>query len=372
MNISLTFIRVIFILLCVLFFTTYATNDLSGGMNFTNALIGLISGCVFAGGLIATDTVFKKFDLRAFNLITMGLFFGFLLGLGILTVFKTALHVSHLPLSEGTSSILQVAVFLFSIYLGLIMTARASEELYVSIPFVKFKPITPKKKDILVDASILMDSRIIDLASSGLLDHHLIIPRFTLKELYAMLEGTEETGKAKARRSLDVVKKLEAISTLDLRYADSDFPEVKDSTLKLVRLARLMDANIITADINRIQQSSIEGIRVINIHSLSNALKPITQTGEYVNIKIQRYGKEPRQGVGYLDDGTMVVVNGGAEYIGETIKAQVLSVKHTSSGRMIFCNSTDESLLSEQEFAESVAELYSAHKPTTESFKMQY
>lgn len=113
---------------------------------------------------------------------------------------------------------------------------------------------------------------------------------------------------------------------------------------KLIRLARLQDANIMTADINRVQQAMIDGIRIINLHLLANALKPITQTGEFLHIKIQRYGKEPRQGVGYLEDGTMVVVNGGAEFIGETIKTQVLSVKHTSSGRMIFCNAMDESL----------------------------
>src|ERR1044072_7233269 len=115
-----------------------------------------------------------------------------------------------------------------------------------------------------------------------------------------------------------------------------------------------MNTNIITSDINRIQQASIEGVRIINIHLLSNALKPLTQAGEFINIKIQRYGKEPRQGVGYLDDGTMVVVNGGAEFIGETIKAQVLSVKHTSSGRMIFCNAAEEgSLLSDEDHDET-------------------
>jgi uncharacterized protein YacL len=99
---------------------------------------------------------------------------------------------------------------------------------------------------------------------------------------------------------------------------------------------------LITADISRIQMASIEGIRVINIHTLSNALKPLMQAGEFIKIKVQRYGKEPRQGVGYLEDGTMVVVNGGGNYIGETIDAKVLSVKHTTSGRMIFCNAIDE------------------------------
>jgi len=208
-----------------------------------------------------------------------------------------------------------------------------------------------KKKDILVDLSILSDPRIIDLASSGLLDHHLIIPRFAVKELYTLAEAGDDIIKSKARRSLELIKKLESMPSLDLRYVETDFPDIKDPMMKLIRLARFMDTHIITSDINRIQQSSIEGVRIINIHMLSNALKPITQAGESINIKIQRYGKEARQGVGYLEDGTMVVVNGGAEFIGETIKAYVLSVKHTSSGRMIFCNAAEEGgLLTDQDY----------------------
>lgn len=148
--------------------------------------------------------------------------------------------------------------------------------------------------------------------------------------------------KSKCRRALESIKKLEVITHLDLRFNDTDFPETADNFAKLTRLARLLDAHLLTADLGRLQMSSIEGIRIINIHALSNALKPLMQAGENIKIKIQRYGKEPRQGVGYLEDGTMVVVNGGGDYIGEVIDARVLSVKHTSSGRMIFCNAEEE------------------------------
>ncbi len=183
-----------------------------------------------------------------------------------------------------------------------------------------------------------------------------MIPRFIIKELYASAEMGDEISKSKARRCLDVVKKLEAVPGLELRFNDTDFPDVKETQGKLMRLARLLDANLLTADISRIQIASVEGIRIINIHTLSNALKPLMQAGEFIKIKIQRYGKEPRQGVGYLDDGTMVVVNGGGNYIGEIIDAKVLSVKHTSSGRMIFCNAIDEDSLSEDEFEEDLDE----------------
>src|SRR5262249_50758170 len=154
-------------------------------------------------------------------------------------------------------SLIKSIIYLVCCYMSTLMTAQASEEFYISIPFVKFKATANKKKDILVDASILLDSRIIDLAASGLLDNHLILPRFTLKELYAQAENGDENSKAKARRSLEVCKKLENMANLDMRFSDTDFPEIKDPTTKLVRLARLLDANIITADMNRIQQSSI-------------------------------------------------------------------------------------------------------------------
>jgi uncharacterized protein YacL len=175
-----------------------------------------------------------------------------------------------------------------------------------------------------------------------MIDHHLVLPRFLIKDLYIQAEAQDEVSRSKAKRSLEIAKKLEAVPGLDLRYNDTDFPDVKDPMSKMVRLARLLDANIITADISRVQMAAIEGVRVINLHTLSNALKPLMQAGEHIKIKIQRYGKEPRQGIGYLEDGTMVVVNGGGEYIGEVIDAKVLSVKHTTSGRMIFCNAQDE------------------------------
>lgn len=342
MNISLPFIRAIFVCLCVLFFTTYAMAFAFTKYDSVNLAGGIITGLGFGLLLTSMDSLFKRLNLRAFNTAILGLLVGYLMGEAVSIIFKTLIEISALPLKENVIGTIHIFLFLTSIYLGMVMTVRGSEELSLSIPFIKLKPTNQKKKDILIDPSLLSDSRIIDLAASGLLDNHLVLARFTLKELYEVAESGEDNPKSKARRSLEVVKKLENIPSLDLRYNDTDFPEIKDSMSKLVRLARLLDANIITADNNRVQQSAIEGIRIINIHTLSNALKPITQTGEYLTIKIQRYGKEPRQGVGYLEDGTMVVVNGGAEFIGETLRAQVLSLKHTSSGRMIFCNVAED------------------------------
>lgn len=342
MNLTVAFTRTFFVILSVFFITVY-TISLPEGSTLMNGIMGIVIGLAFGFGLIGLDIAFKRFNLRSFNIAIVGLFIGFLMGEALDLIFSAVLEISEtVKMAPQVVEIIKICLFLFGIYLGTIMTLRSADELYVSIPFVRFAPMAQKKKDMLIDGSILSDARIIDLAASGLLDHHLIIPRFLVKEFYTLAEIGEEGAKNKAKRALEVLKKLEMHTELGLRYNETDFPEVMDPTAKMIRLARLLDANILTADVGRLQIPMIEGIRIINIHALSNALKPLMQAGEKIKIKIQRYGKEPRQGVGYLEDGTMVVVNGGGQFIGETIDAQVLSVKHTSSGRMIFCNAKDE------------------------------
>lgn len=342
MNFSIAFIRIFFVLMSLFFFTAYSVSVAADDNSAIAMIYGLLGGALFAGCLLALELVFKKFNLRAFNLAALGLFFGYLMGEALLLIFNTVIDASLIHVAPETSSLFKIAMFLFAAYFGMTLTVRASEELYFSIPFIKFKPTQQKKKDIIIENSILSDPRLVDLANSGLLDQQLIMPNFGLKELQAQAEGTDENIRAKARKGLETLKKLESLPGLDMRYADNDFSDIKEIQSKLARLARHLEANIITSEINKIQQSEMEGLKVININFLSHALKPITTAGEHMQIKIQRYGKEPRQGVGYLEDGTMVVVNGGAEFIGETIKALVLSVKHTSSGRMIFCNAVDD------------------------------
>lgn len=304
---------------------------------FTGTFFGLLLGFFFMG----VDTLCRRFNLRAFNLTLLGLFLGYLMGMAVLSLFNMALSLLSVPLDAMSVGFIQMGVLLFCAYLGVIFTLSASEELSISLPFFKFTPMSDKKRDVLVDGSVLYDSRIIDLAASGLLDHHFVIPRFVIRELYSQLEEGDEAEKSRARRSLETLKKLEALPQLGLRFDDTDVPEEKEGQEKLVRLARLLDAVIFTADFNRVQASSVEGVTVVNIHSLANALKSLMTAGEQLTIKVQRYGKEARQGVGYLEDGTMVVVNGGGDFIGESIPCQVLSVKHTSSGRMVFCNALE-------------------------------
>lgn len=342
MNISLIFLRLFFIILSIFFMTTFMVSMPTGSLP-GNILIGVGLGLLFGLLLIGFDILFRRFNLRSFNIAIVGIFIGYLMGQALLLVFDAILDITQIKvaLQPQTLELIKVSLFLFGIYLGTIMTLRFADELYVSIPFVKFAPTTQKKKDLIVDGSALADPRIIDLAGTGLLDYQLIVPRFVVKELHVQAEVSDETSKSKAKRCLDSLKRLESLPDLAMRYNDTDFPEVKEAFSKLTRLARLLDANVLTADISRIQTGVIEGIKIINLHALSAALKPLMQAGERIRIKIQRYGKEPNQGVGYLEDGTMVVVNGGGDYIGDMIDAIVLSVKHTTSGRMIFCNAPD-------------------------------
>ncbi len=361
MNMSFIFVRFLVVVLSISFFTM-ASITFNESFHLLNCLLGLVEGLVFSFILMGTDFYFRRTNLKAFNTTVLGLFFGCLLAHSLVFAFSGLIDFGHLALSPHAAQVILISIYLFSIYTGISFTVRAADEIHISIPFIKFQPTMQKKKDILLDSSILLDPRIIDLASSGIVNNLLVLPQFIIKEQNQIAEGPLDSNKSKARRALDVIKKLESLTQLQLRYIDTDFPEIKDTTAKVVRLARLTDASILTADINRIEQSSIEGIAVINIHMLANSLKPISQSGEYITIKVQRYGKEARQGVGYLEDGTMVVINGGAEYIGETIKAQVLSVKHTSSGRMIFCNTAEQALLSEDDMEQTLAKYENVSK----------
>ncbi len=343
MNVSLAFIRILFVIISMFFLGIYMS-AVTTDSPILDGMWGAGLGLAFGILLIGCDLVFRRFNLRSFNTAILGILFGYLMGLILNLVFSSIYGLSEelQKINNQTKDIIEILIYLFGIYLGTVMTLRASDELYVSIPFVKFSPMAKKKKDLILDFSILADARIVDFASTGFLNNQLILPRFVIKDLYAQSEIGEGQMKTRAKRAMEVLKKLEEMPELELRFNDTDFPEVKDGTSKILRLARLLDSNVLTADISRAQIPSMEGIQIINIHSLSNALKPLMETGETIKIKIQRHGKEPRQGVGYLEDGTMVVVNGGGQYIGETIDAYVLSVKHTTTGRMIFCNAMDE------------------------------
>jgi len=341
MSLSKGLVRILFFMMSVAVLLAFFA-ETAPQPDIWTYLKGVGLGSIMGILLCSFDFLLKRFSLRTFNAVTLGLFFGYLMALALNLIFTSILKAIHIETSLAFVEFLRIFLFLAATYLGVMIITRSSEEISFCIPFIKLIPAAQQIKETLVDLSALSDPRMIDLAASGLLDKRLLLPRFLLKEIHRQEEQEDELTSLKAKRTLEVIKKLEILPHLHLRFQETDFPDVKDVTHKVLLLARLLDADVLSADINRIQMAQTEGVRVINLHALSNALKPLMQRGESLKIKIQRYGKAEQQGVGYLEDGTMVVVNGGGDYLGETIDASVLSVKHTASGRMVFCNMTAE------------------------------
>lgn len=338
MSSSTSFLRIVLTLISIALCTLYSQIFFEYASLPTTLLLGIGGGLGISLLCIGLENLCRSHHLHKLLIALMGIVLGTFVATTLLDLFSLIFN----DFSPLATTAIKGIVTLFSIVLSFLFIQRSSDEFAVSIPYVRFKPIAEKSKEILIDGSILQDSRLIDLSNSGILDRRLILPRFVLKDLQQQLESSDENIRYRAKKGIELAKRLESNADLQLRIVDTDFPEAHDQQTKLIRLAKYLGANIFTADINRVQQAQYDGLRVINIHALSNALKPLTQNGEVISIKIQRYGKEPLQGVGYLDDGTMVVVNGASKDLDKTIKAQVLSVKHTSSGRMIFCNAVED------------------------------
>ncbi|MEI8366003.1 MAG: TRAM domain-containing protein [Parachlamydiaceae bacterium] len=341
MKLSVILPRILFLSLCTILSVMIAATEKNAQNTLFNPLFCGFFGLAFGATVLGLDFFLQKIDLRSFNAATFGIILGYLLGGALVSSILAVLDAGSVVLSPFVSAAVSSGVFLTTCYLGMVLTMRASDELHACFPFIKFLPASQKRKDFIPDLSALSDPRLIDLAVTGIIDQRLVIPHFIVKNLNELLESDDEGCRSRGRRSLDAITKLEAIPELELRYAETNYADAKDFASKISRAARQLEAHILTAETARSGILGNDGIRYINIHTLSSALKPLSQSGEILNIKIQRYGKEPRQGIGYLEDGTMVVVNGGAEFIGETVRVQVLSVKHTSSGRMIFCNTLE-------------------------------
>jgi uncharacterized protein YacL len=342
-----SFLRLGFLAFSTLLLTV-CSFSIPGLSTATQVALGVASGLLLTSLTWGIDLCFKRCTLRAFHTLLFGLFVGYVGGQLANAFLHALLEETLLPplVFQYSDSLL----LLLTTYLAVSLLWRSSEQFYLSIPFVKLTPTGEKRRELLVDISALADGRLVDLAASGLVDQQLVIPRFLLKELQTQADHGDEAQRQRTRRALEHVRKLESMPTLGLRYDESELPEVREVSAKFIRLAKTLPAHILTSDISKLQTLFIEGVRYVNIHALSYALKPFMQTGECIKIKIQRYGKEPKQGIGYLEDGTMVVVNGGGDFIGDLLDAKVLSVKQTVSGRIIFCNALDGE--GSQEFAE--------------------
>ena len=206
------------------------------------------------------------------------------------------------------------------------------------IPYVEFSKEVKGVRPCVLDTSVIIDGRIADVAETNIFDGKLIIPKFVINELQAIADSSDRLRRGRGRRGLDILNRLRTTRAQDLEIFEQDLPEFAGQPvdIKLVALAKHLQGKLITNDYNLNKVAKLQGVPVINFNDLSNALKPVFLPGEHIDVRVVKAGEEPGQGVGYLEDGTMVVIENGRDEIGNTVNIAVTSVLQTSAGRMVF------------------------------------
>jgi len=258
--------------------------------------------------------------------------------LGILGAYLISLIlIKAMPGSAGTVSFLQLLILLMMTYVGLLVGANKGEMLNLAALGGLFGGEKMSKHSFkILDTSVIIDGRIADIAETGFLDGVLVVPQFVLRELQLVADSADSMKRNRGRRGLDVLQRIQKMATLNVQILEDDFPAIREVDLKLIELAKLYDCKIVTNDFNLNKVAQLHGVEVLNINELANALKPIVLPGETMRVFILKEGKEYNQGVAYLDDGTMVVVDNAKRLISKTIDISVTSVLQTTAGKMIF------------------------------------
>jgi uncharacterized protein YacL len=216
------------------------------------------------------------------------------------------------------------------------MALRGKDEFNLIIPYVRFKRQDAKDELLLLDTSAIIDGRFIDVCKTGFLGGRLVVPRFVLHELQRLADSEEDIKRQRGRRGMEILRNMQKDPLIDVRIHEDDLDGPEGVDLKLVRLSRQMDARICTTDFNLSRIAAIQGIETLNVNDLVNAVKPVVFNGEELEIRLMKEGKESNQAIGYLEDGTMVVVSDGRKALGQTVKVYVTSALQTQAGRMIF------------------------------------
>jgi uncharacterized protein YacL len=218
----------------------------------------------------------------------------------------------------------------------MVIAMRGKDEFNIVIPYVRFTRQDISETPVVLDTNIIIDGRIMKLCSTKFLEGRLIIPRFVLRELQYIADSEDNLRKARGRRGLEILNQLQKTPAIDIKIHEEDFPEIQDVDAKIIRLAKLLNGKILTNDYNLAQVAELQRITVLNINELARALKPVVMPGETLSILVIKEGKEHNQGIGYLDDGTMIVIEQGKQFIGQTIKIEITSMLQTQAGQMIF------------------------------------
>jgi uncharacterized protein YacL len=293
-------------------------------------LLGVIVGAAVGLLVIFSEIGMRKISLRGLSSAVFGLFLGLIMA-KLLTDTLVLLRVE-----EEVLSLVRTIMTLVLCYLGMTIALRGKDEFNIIIPYVRLSRQDQPESMIVVDTSIIVDGRLVDICKAKFIEGRLVIPRFVLKELQLIADSTDPIKRQRGRRGLEVLNTLQKEVGVPITIHEEDFPELKEVDAKLVKLARLLEARVLTIDFNLNRIAAIQGVRVLNINELANALKPVVYPGEVMEIKLLREGKEYNQAVGYLDDGTMVVVEDARKHIGQSVKVAVTSVLQTQAGRMIF------------------------------------
>jgi uncharacterized protein YacL len=297
-------------------------------------LHGLYAGGVgFAIGLVVVLTE-RQLRRAALNSLLGGAFGAFL---GVFTALLITLIVSRTSAPEPTKSFLEYLVLFVFGYLGLVLGSQKNGAIRTDALGGLFAERgAPNASLKLLDTSVLIDGRIADICEAQFLDGVLVVPQFVLHELQLVADSADPLKRQRGRRGLEVLQRIQKLPQVEMRIVEDDFPQAADVDHKLIELARHTGAKIVTNDFNLNKVATVQGLSVLNVNQLANALKPVVLPGEQMRVFILREGKEANQGVAYLDDGTMVVIDGARRFINKTIDIAVTSVHQTTAGKMIF------------------------------------
>lgn len=320
--VSLGLIRVLFIIIAA----------------FIGYLIGGEYNPLVSGGIGAlAGTIIVVFEIAARRVSLKGLsasVFGIILGLIAARLVGDLL--SLFSISEEVDYGLRVALTLIFIYLGLTLGLKGKEEFYFVIPYVRFRRQELKEEQVVIDTSSIIDGRILDIVKTGFLDYRFIVPRFVLDELHVLADSSDHLRRQKGKRGIEILHSLKKEPNVEVVISEQDFRGIKEVDSKVVNLAKVLDARVLTTDYNLNRLAQLEEVKVLNVNDLANAMKSILIPGEKFSLKPVKEGKEANQGIGYLEDGTMVVVENARWLIGKTIEVEVTSVLQSPSGRIIF------------------------------------
>ena len=329
MNKTLLVIRIVFIVLCAVasWLLCYTVEEWDHRRELA-VMIGLMIGAL----VVLVDLMLKGFSLRGLTAVTFGL------GVGSLIAW---LITSSPLLNKGDPTIIylvQLALFIICTYLGTVIALRGKDDFNLVIPYVRFVPHEVDVPLVVVDTSALIDGRIAKVCQTQFLGAALIIPTFVLNELQDIADSADPVKQARGRRGLQVLNELRAIKHIDIRIHQSDVARREDIEAKLVFLAQSMRAKLLTTDTNLAKMAQFQGVSWLNLHALADALRPEMVIGESIAVDLVKIGKEDGQALGYLTDGSMVVVNNGRAFIGKRVTAEIIGVLPSGGGKMVFAN----------------------------------